>query len=231
MTTREPVAMVAGGQRGSRAALAGAVFAVLFVAGWILLQQSPPLDAPASELVAYYSDPEQRRASVLAGLYVVPFGGIAFIWFMAALRDRYVRAGGQENVLLSTTQLVSGTLYVSAIFAVAAIELSLVWMADQPPDPNFTVDSARAMVAFGAAMREIVALRAGAVFIAVSSTRAMRSGLFPRWYGALSMLGAIALLFTYSAFPLTSVLMPLWVVGTSVLVMVKRSTLAHPAGN
>ncbi|HQR80769.1 MAG TPA: hypothetical protein PLT68_11160 [Actinomycetota bacterium] len=232
MTEERPDPTVVGtGERGSRAALAGAVFAVLFVAGWFLLQRSPPIDAPAQELIRYYTDPDQRWASVVAGLYIIPFGGIAFIWFMAALRDRYLRSGAPENVVLSTAQLASGTLYVMAIFAVAAIELSLVWMADQPPDPDFDVDAARTMVAFGAAMREIVALRTGAVFIAVSTSRAMRSGLFPRWYGVLSTIAAFVLMFTYTAFPLTALLMPIWVVATSALVMVQRVTRANPMGN
>ncbi|HMR95900.1 MAG TPA: hypothetical protein PKE05_10200 [Microthrixaceae bacterium] len=219
------------GERGSRAALAGVIFAALFVAGWLLTQQSPPLEAPRDELVRYYTDPDQRWASVAAGLYVIPFAAIAFIWFMAALRDRYLRSGGRENVLLSTAQLVSGSLYVMALFSSAAVELALVWMADQPPDANFDVDAARTMVAFGAALSQIVALRTGAVFIAISTTRAMRSGLFPRWYGVLSTIGALLLMFTYTTFPLTGMLMPIWVIVTSALVMVRRVTHANPTGN
>jgi hypothetical protein len=218
------------GERGSRAALAGAIFAVLFVAGWMLLQKSPPLDAPNDELVDYYTDADQRRASLIAGLYLVPFGGIAFIWFMAALRDRYLRSGSKENVVLSTVHLVSGTLFVVAIFAIAAVELALVWMAEQAPDAAFDADAARAMVAFGAAMAQIVALRAGAVFIAVSTTRAMRSGLFPRWYGIVSMASAVLLLFSYTTLPVTALLMPIWVVASSALVLVQRVTRDVPAG-
>lgn len=222
---------LARGERGSRAALAGAVFALLFVLGWLLLQESPPLDAPSDELVDYYSDPDQRRSSLIAGLYVVPFGGIAFIWFMAALRDRYLRSGGKENVVLSTVHLVSGTLFVVAIFAVSAVELALVWMAEQLPEGDLDADAARTMVAFGAAMAQIVALRSGAVFIAVSTTRAMRSGLFPRWYGILSMASAILLLFSYTAWPATALLMPLWVVTSSGLVLAQRTTREVPTGS
>lgn len=219
------------GERGSRAALAGAVFAVLFVVGWLLLQQSPPLGAPRTELAEYFADPGRRRASLIGGLYAVPFAAIAFIWFMAALRDRHLRAGAKENVLLSTVQLVAGTLFVVAIFAVAAIELALVWMAEQSGDGTFDVDAARAMVAFGAAMAQIVALRAGAVFIATSTTRAMRSGLFPRWYGIVSLIGATLLLFSYTAWPAIALVMPIWVLGSSGLVLVRRVTRHVPTGS
>jgi hypothetical protein len=218
------------GERGSRAALAGGVFAILFVTGWLLMQQSPPLDAPVEELVDYFGDPDQRRASLIAGLYVVPFSGIAFIWFMAALRDRYTRSGVKENVLLSTVHLIAGTLFVSAIFAVAAIELALVWIAEESPPGTYDAVSARTMVAFGAAMAQIVALRSGAVFIAVSTTRAMRSGLFPRWFGIASIVSAVALLFSYSALPAVTLLMPLWVMAASGLVLARRSTRDLPAG-
>lgn len=218
------------GERGSRAALAGGVFAILFVVGLYLMQQSPPLDAPVDEFVDYFSDPDQRRASLLAGLYIVPFAGIAFIWFMAALRDRYVRSGAKENVLLSTVQLIAGTLFVSSMFAIAAVELALVWLAEQSPPEVYDAVSARTMVAFGAAMAQIIALRSAAVFIAVSTTRAMRSGLFPRWFGIASMVSAVALLFSYSALPAVTLLMPIWVVASSGLVLTRRSTRDLPTG-
>jgi hypothetical protein len=79
-------------------------------------------------------------------------------------------------------------------------------------------------------MAQIVALRSGAVFIAVSTARAMRSGLFPRWFGIASIVSAVVLLFSYSALPAVTLLMPLWVVAASGLVLALRSTRDLPAG-
>jgi hypothetical protein len=62
------------------------------------------------------------RSSRLAGLYIIPFAGIAFIWFMAPLRDRIVQAGGREHAVLSAVQLISGMVFVAALFAVGAAE-------------------------------------------------------------------------------------------------------------
>lgn len=221
---------MAVGERGSRAALAGGVFALLFVAGWLMLRQSPPLDDPDDELVAYYTDPDRRRTSLIAGLYVVPFAGIAFMWFMAALRDRYLRSGTKENVVLSTVHLVAGTMFVVALFAVAAVELTLVWLGEHSAEGSFDADTARSMVAFGTAMAQIVALRSGAVFIAISTTRGVRSGLFPRWYGIVSMVGAVMLLFSYTIWPAVALLMPAWVVASSGLVLAQRATRHVPTG-
>jgi hypothetical protein len=157
------------------------VFSVLFVIGWLLLQQRPPVGAADNQLLDYFVSGGGRRSSRLAGLYIVPFAGIAFIWFMAALRDRIVRAGGREHAVLAAVQLISGTVFVAAIFAVGAAELSIVWVAEAARGSPGDIDAARGIIALAAATGQIVAIRASAVFIAVSSTRAMRAGLFPRW--------------------------------------------------
>lgn len=209
-------------QRGPYVALAGFVFAALFVAGWLLLRSSPSLGATSEELVAYFTDSELRRGSLLAGLYVIPFAGIAFIWFMAALRARYLHSGGSENLVLSTVQLLTGTLFVVALFLIAAVRLSMVLLAQQAADGLIDPDAARAMLALATAMAEIVGLRAGAVFVAVSSTRALRSGLFPRWYAIASLLLAAAMLLAFQAWRPAGLLMPVWVVGTSVFVLSRR---------
>lgn len=219
---------VGAGERGSRIALAGIVFSVLFVLGWFLLRDSPSLTSPSQELIDYYGDPSQSRSSLIAGLYVVPFAAIAFIWFMAALRDRYVRTSTRENTLLSTVHLVAGALVVASLFIVAAVELALVWLADVQ-DP-LDVDSARAILALGQATSDIMALRVAAVFIAVSATRAVRSGLFPRLYGVASMAVTLTLLFVYDALPEVTLLVPAWVAASSVLILVRRRTHELPDG-
>jgi hypothetical protein len=216
------------GQRGSRIALAGILFSVLFVVGWFLLRDSPSLSSTSQELVDYYGDTSQSRRAQVAGLYVVPFAAIAFIWFMAALRDRYVRASTRENTLLSTVHLVAGALVVASLFIVAAVELALVWLAEVQ-DP-LDVDSARAILALGQAMSDIMALRAAAVFIGVSATRAVRSGLFPRLYGVVSLIVTLTLLFVYDALPEVTLLVPAWVAASSVLILVRRRTHELPDG-
>jgi hypothetical protein len=118
------------GARGSRIALAGLVFSALFVLAWTLLRESPSLDTTAEALVAYYGDPDQRRDSMIAGLYVIPFAGIAFIWFMAALHDRAVRTATRENTIMSTAHVVAGALVVTSLFTLAAVELAVVWLAE-----------------------------------------------------------------------------------------------------
>lgn len=208
--------------RGSPAAVAGLLFAVLFVAGWLLLRQRPPLSATDQDLVEFFADPGQRRASRVAGLYVIPFAAIAFIWFMAALRARYVGERGRENTLLATVHLMAGALFVSALFLVGAVELAMVWMVDTADDQVVDTAAARAMVALGTALAQMVGLRSAAVFVAISTTRAQRSGLFPRWYAIASFAIALVLLLVATRVRFAVLLMPIWVAGSSVLILVRR---------
>lgn len=219
MSTEPSPLGVPTGVRGSRIALAGLLFAGLFLAAWLLLRSSPRFDATDQQLRAYYEDPDQRRASIIAALYVVPLAAIAFIWFMAALRDRYVRSS-REHTILSTAHVVAGTLVVVSLFLLATVELSVGWLAET--SEALDVDGARALLALGQASSDIMALRAAAVFVAISATRGVRSGLFPRAFGALSVLVAVTLLFVYSSVPWVSLLFPAWVAASSIMILIRR---------
>jgi hypothetical protein len=209
--------------KGSRIALAGFVFSVLFVVAWLLLRGSPSFSSTDDELTGYYLDPDQRRNSAIAGLYVIPLASIAFIWFMAALRDRYLRSAARENTILSTAHVVAGALVVTSLFTVAAVELAVVWLAET--GDLFDVDAARSLLAIGESTSDIMALRSAAVFVGVSATRAVRSGLFPRSYGVLSLLTALALLLVYGAVAGVILVFPAWVAGTSILILVRRRAI------
>jgi hypothetical protein len=212
--------------RGSRVAYAGLLFSALFLVAWLLVRDSPSFDATDAQLLDYYSDPDRRRWVTIAGLYVIPLAGIAFIWFMAALRDRYVRSARSEHVILSTAHVVSGALVVASLFTLAAVELAVAWLAEK--GNPFDVDGARSLLALGQASSDIMALRSAAVFVGVSTSRAVRSGLFPRAFGVVSFLVVVALLFVYSAVSAVALLFPAWVAGSAVLILVKRRSLANP---
>ena len=63
------------------------------------------------------------------------------------------------------------------------------------------------------------------MFVGVSSTRAVRSGLFPRSYGVLSLVAALALLLVYGAVAGVILLFPAWVAGSSALILVRRRAI------
>jgi len=211
--------------QGSRIAAAGLLFSLLFLVAWFLVRGSPSFDATDEELLAFYGDPGNRRNAIAAGLYVIPLACIAFIWFMAALRDRYIRTATREHTILSTAHVVAGVLVVTSLFTLAAVELAVAWLGEL--SVPFDLGGARALLALGQAASEMMALRSAAVFVGVSASRAVRSGFFPRLYGALSLLTAVALLLVYSAMAWVALLFPAWVAATAVLILLRRRSYAR----
>jgi len=67
------------------AAAAGILFSLLLGLALILITVSAPSDPAAAG--AWLTDPARRRAVVIA-LNLVPFAGIAFLWFIGVVRDR-----------------------------------------------------------------------------------------------------------------------------------------------
>ena len=70
------------------AAIAGIVFALLLGTALVLLRQAVPANPADSGM--WLTDSSHRNSAELA-MYLVPFAGISFLWFMGAVRDRSVR--------------------------------------------------------------------------------------------------------------------------------------------
>ena len=95
------------------AALAGILFSVFLIAGLLLLRLSvraDPLDAGAWL--------KTSSNTVALALNLMPFAGIAFLWFIGVLRDRL---GELEDRFFATVFLGSGLLFLAMLFASAAV--------------------------------------------------------------------------------------------------------------
>lgn len=101
------------------AALAGIAFSILFAAGVVLVRTAvPPDPSDAGKLL---TDPAQRDA-VMFALGLVPFAGIAFLWFVGVLRARF---GASEDRFFATAFLGSGLLFVAMLFVTAALSVGV----------------------------------------------------------------------------------------------------------
>ena len=91
------------------AAIAGILFSVLLIAGLLLFRVSvraDPLEA-GSWL-------KTSANTIALGLNLIPFAGIAFLWFIGVLRDRL---GELEDRFFATVFLGSGLLFLAMLFA------------------------------------------------------------------------------------------------------------------
>src|SRR4051794_26539947 len=97
---------------GNITIIVGIVHAVLLLLSYWLLTTVPGARASDAEITAFYNS-EDRRRLILVGLYVMPFAGMAFVWFIVSLRMWIAASIPHENVLLSNIQLVSGIVFIA----------------------------------------------------------------------------------------------------------------------
>jgi len=100
------------------AAFAGIGFAVLQTTSVVILQTTIPAEAMNS---TDWLTAGSQKITLALGL--LPFAGIAFLWFMGVLRDRL---GHLEDQFFSTLFFGSGLLYLAMSFATAAIAGGLI---------------------------------------------------------------------------------------------------------
>jgi hypothetical protein len=197
------------------AGIAGLVFAALFAASMLLVRARPTPGSSAEEVAAFYLEHSAGRTA-LVGLYLVPFAGIAFLWFIAVIRGHL---GAREDRFLSTVFIGSGLLFVAMLFAAAACAGALyaaVKFQDQPPPSPDTVVLARAL-AF--AFLFVFGVRAAAVFMLVVSTIGLRTGFLPRWLVVVGYVAGIVFLLTVTYVESLALLLPAWVTAVSIVIL------------
>src|SRR5215471_14092479 len=95
------------------AAVAGLLFSLLMIISLGIIR----LALPGISVEQRTIQPGFEKAVALA-LNLVPFAGIAFLWFLGVLRNRL---GAAEDQFFATVFLGSGLLFVGSLFASAAI--------------------------------------------------------------------------------------------------------------
>ena len=197
------------------AGLAGLVFSILFVVSMVLIRERPAPGSSATQIADFYLRHDAGRVA-LVGVYLVPFAGIAFLWFIAAIRSHL---GEREDRFFATVFLGSGLLFVGMLFAASACAGALlvsVKFQDQPPPSADTFLLARAL---GFAFLFIFAVRAAAVFMLVASTIGLRTGFLPRWLVILGYVGGVVFLVSVTYIELLVLIFPAWVIAVSVVIL------------
>jgi hypothetical protein len=168
---------------------------------------------------AYYLGPESGSVTI-ASLYLMPFAGIAFIWFVVALRMWISGTHRRANVLLSNVQLLSGIAYIILLF-VAAGSLSataaVIHSAGGNADPLFAI----LLPSFGDTIVAVFATRMAAMFVITTTSIARSADVLPRWFVWLSYALGIVLLLSSSISRLLVLAFPAWLLVLSVLLLMR----------
>lgn len=193
---------------------------LLLVAFWLLRIYGPSLDALDEEIVTYYSDAGNRRIVLLAGIYLIPFASISFIWFIVALRMWASHSVSRASVLFANVQLVSGILYIGLLLAAGAavsIPAASSGLSDGSLDPDF----ARQFPQYGVTLFMVLAMRMAAMYVFSTTSLFRTSGLLPAWFIFPGIGVGLALLLTATVNPWLVVVFPTWLL-TLCLILLHR---------
>ena len=194
------------------AALAGIGFAVLMILSLVLIRISVPerLDDSGDWL-----EDQAGRISFAIGL--IPFAGIAFLWFLGVIRDRL---GEFEDRFFSTVFFGSGLLFIAMTFISAALASSLLNIYALQPDilpqtPTYAFNRI-----FMNQIINVYGLRMAGVFMMSLGTIWIRTKIMPRVLVFLTYGLALVLLFGINLSLWMSLAFPSWVFVISMEILI-----------
>ena len=169
------------------AAATGFVFVALFVAGFFVTTKPPSLSAGNTKWVEFFHDhsKEVKASSILFGLAIV-----AFLWFAAALATRLREAGEQR---LGATVLGGAAATAGTFLVAAGVQAALAYRI-APESPAQVKPFVDVFYTIGILVGFAVGVVIGATAVA-----ALRSGVFPRWFGFVSAVVAVAVIISGGA--------------------------------
>ena len=196
------------------AGVAGIVFAVLFVIALELLRKQVGVGLDTQTVMDNLNSGQTTAA--LLGLYMIPFAGMAFLWFIGVIRDRI---GDREDRFFATVFLGSGLIFVAMLFAGAAVLGGLVGghaLRHRCPDRH----RHGGVRALGRVPRSCSRSRPKAEGCSCLATSTIvRRANWPRWTYVSGLIVAAALILSISFFEPIVLLLPAWVGAISVYVL------------
>ena len=160
---------------------------------------------------------ETNATTVALALNLLPYAGIAFLWFIGVIRDRL---GDMEDRLFATVFLGSGLLFLALIFIGAALAGGLL---SSYHDLSSTLVESGVFTYSRAVMYQILnvyAIRMAGVFMISLGTIWLRTGLMQRGWAFLTYALALVLLLSISYSLWVTLIFPIWVLAVSVYFLI-----------
>ena len=202
-------------------AIAGILFSVLLTTTLVLIRISAPAISP--EIQEWSAT---RSGTVVLALNLVPFAGIAFLWFIGVVRDRL---GTYEDRFFATVFFGSGILFLAMFFAATAVVGATIMVLNAAP--KLMVESGA--YAFGRAISSqimnVFALKMAGVFMISTATLAMRTHILPRWITFPGYALAALLLLSSRFADWLPLAFPLWVLVLSIYILIENLRGTEPA--
>ncbi len=185
------------------AALAGILFSLLATIAFWLLWITVPADPqePGAWL-------QNGSVALTLALNLIPFAGIAFLWFIAVLRDRL---GQDEDRFFATVFFGSGLLFLCMLLTAAAVVGAILAAFVVVPEQiiNSGVYYLARAIAYN--ILNIYMIKMASVFMITTSTLAIYTNLVSRWLAILGYGLSLLLLFGSYYIRWSFLVFPLWV--------------------
>jgi hypothetical protein len=193
------------------AAVAGLIFSVLMLISLGIIRVAIP-EVPEDQ-----STVNARFGHAIAlALHLVPFAGLAFLWFIGVLRHRM---GELEDQFFGTVFLGSGLLFVASLFAATAVAGAVLGSSHLRPSEQVSSDFYYFARQVGHAFLNIFAIRMAGVFIFSTCVIALRTGILPRWIAFSGFACGLILLLVISNWMWIAILFPLWTILVSIHIL------------
>jgi hypothetical protein len=206
------------------AAVAGILFALFYGASLVLIRLSIPSDLGANTTWL-----ETNGRTVSLALNLVPYAGIAFLWFIGVIRDRL---GDLEDRFFATVFLGSGILFLGLTFVGAALAGGM--LISYGIEKNLLISSGLYIYSRAVMYNvlNIYAIRMAGVFMMSLGTIWLRTGLMHRGWAFATYGLALMLLLSISFSVWVTIVFPGWVLAVSLYFLflnLRNSSRAAPS--
>jgi len=157
--------------------------------------------------------------TISLALNLLPFAGIAFLWFVAVVRSRL---GALEDRFFATVFLGSGLLYIAMIFTSAVLAGGLIRVLSTTPEILMKTGS----YALGRNQiyqtMNVYGIKMAGVFMFSTSTILLRTAIVPRWIALLGYALGAVLVLSIGIIVWIPLVFPLWVFLLSTAVLLEN---------
>ena len=206
MPTRRERSLIDASLRTPRAAaVSGLIFSLLLITALTIITISSPSRPTASG--GWLTDTHKREALKFA-LGLIPFAGIAFLWFIGVVRDRI---GELEDRFFATVFLGSGLLFVAMLFVAAGVSSAIIANVELPARAAQSSASLALGRQVSFTLIHSYALRMAGVFTLSTATILYRTRVAPRWVSTAGFVAAAILVLAVGVSPWLELLFPAWI--------------------
>lgn len=195
------------------AALAGILFSLLMGASMILLRTGAIVDP--IEIDSEWLQAQSSAAAVV--IVLVPFAGIAFLWFTGVLRDLL---GGLEDKFFATVFLGSGIILVVMMFVWASAFGAMFATYEVLAEALDDIDVFIYATTFANQIMGSYFLRMASVYMLSIGSLWTRTKVVPRWLTLVTYIVAVPFLVFAGSLRWARFLFPAWVLMVSIVILI-----------